>query len=493
MPSTDLRLITAVRGAFGNFDAYLKESLSNVYEEHPLDGEMQTYIDSLESLDDNEFAIFKRVDEIKEKWQLLIEKSVKCLRYYDGREPFLANPAKKPQAYGIEDLRSYYDKYTEFESMLYGGSRYYRDHVIHSFRVWLLGIHILLENNCAYLKKVIIARGYESNPLEKLSVWTIVSLTHDLGYPLEKALHVIEKTRDMMKSFVANPIVSMDLAFNGVQNSMNDYVLRFVSSKMRECDGSIENDVEEEGLEYVARLQPKYYFKFQKSLEHNEHGILSALIIFKLLIYFLESDYSVNEDYRFSKEDSRQFYIRREILRAVASHTCHDIYQLNMFNFSFLLIICDDAQEWGRKSLSELYVNKGETYKFEALEVLFETPPFTCKLKDKYEVEKVASIEKILDSFERQSKSYRKIFRDGQDTNSRNFHFIRQIEIDVTKSTAKNYMLKLFVSSNEQTKIVATKTDNENMSEKEDFYKSFKKIFGKATLSEDSKELSVIL
>ena len=85
----------------------------------------------------------------------------------------------------------------------------------------------------------------------------------------------MERTKDMMKSFVVNPMISMDLSFNGVQNSMNDFVLRFMSSKM------IERKVDEsEGCNYVARLQPKYFFKFQKSLERNRHGVLSALVIY---------------------------------------------------------------------------------------------------------------------------------------------------------------------------------------------------------------------
>ena len=87
---------------------------------------------------------------------------------------------------------------------------------------------------------------------------------------------------------------------------MNDFVLRFLSSKMHIRD--------EAQKTYVARLQPKYYFKFQKSLEKSMHGIISSIIIYKLLIYFLESDYNINEDYVFYEEDMRQFYIRREFL-----------------------------------------------------------------------------------------------------------------------------------------------------------------------------------
>lgn len=116
----------------------------------------------------------------------------------------------------------------------------------------------------------------------------MIALTHDLGYPLEKSQGIIEKTKDMMKSFISNPTVSMDLSFDGIQNNMNDFVVRFMSSKMHEVDNKCpkEEMVVKSEKPFVARLQPKYYFKFQKSLESYNHGILSAIIIYKLLIYF---------------------------------------------------------------------------------------------------------------------------------------------------------------------------------------------------------------
>ena len=189
--------------------------------------------------------------------------------------------------------------------------------------------------------KVNIHKDITVNKLEKISIWSMIALTHDLGYPLEKAQGIIDKTKDMMKSFISNPSVSMNLSFNGVQNNMNDFVVRFISSKMHEVNmlcpkEKASNKGTESNLEekkYVARLQPKYYFKFQKSLEEYKHGILSAIIIYKLLIYFLESDFNINEDYTFDKEESRQFYIRREILRTIAAHTCHDVYHLDMLKF----------------------------------------------------------------------------------------------------------------------------------------------------------------
>ena len=510
MKNTDQKIIEVVLKGIDDFNYFAHtEGTFPADLEYPLDSGVIDSLKGLKSKDEGEYAIFKEVDKIMSLWKTLIKKSIICLRYFDSREPFLSNPNKKPQAYGVEKLDEYFEKYASFEELLYGGSKYYRDHLVHSFRVWLLGVEQLIKDKCKYLKEIKVTEGNNERALEKISIWTIIALTHDLGYPLEKAIEIVDKTKDMMKSFVVDPVVSMDLSFTGVQNSMNDYVLRFISSKMLKSSEISGASVKDEGetedkaikKEYVARLQPKYYFKFQKSLEQKDHGIISALIIYKLLIYFLESDYSVNEDYYFGEEDRRQFYIRREILRAIASHTCRDIYQQNAFNFSFLLILCDDAQEWGRKYLSELYVNKGEEYEYRGIELITNTEKIDgkdkelleCKFSDKYVLEEKTSIEYVLSRFDRQSKTYRDIFRDGQDTMNRNFNFIRQLKIDINNSPKVEYTVTLSVSVNERTNISVKCEDDKPVKTNEDFYNAFEKVFKGATLSDDSKTLNYLL
>lgn len=259
--------------------------------EHALDSEM---IDSLKKLCENgdtdyEFFLFKKGEKVAAIWSLLLEKSIKCLRFFDTREPFIKNEKKHPIAYGVDELSDYFLKFSEFEKMLYGGAKYYRDHIIHVFRVWMLGISTLLKNKAEFLDKIVIDKNFNFNALEKLSIWTIIALTHDLGYPLEKSQEIVEKTKEMMKCFIQTPKLSMDLSFNGVQNNMNDFVLRFISSKMNKkvfpCVGGNIAD-EQSDCTYVARLQPKYYFKFQKSLEKFKHGTISAIIIYKMLLFF---------------------------------------------------------------------------------------------------------------------------------------------------------------------------------------------------------------
>lgn len=417
--------------------------------EYPLDDEIISQLTTINNNirdTDDDFRLYTESKAIIASWKKLINKSIKCLRYFDTREPFMEIQSKSPKAYGVKELGEYFNDYAKFENLLYGGANFYRDHIIHVFRVWLLGVSMLFDKNSSYLLKIKIQEK-EINVLEKISIWTIIALTHDLGYPLEKTQGILEKTKQMMKAFLYNPNIFADLSFNGVQNNMNDFVIRFMSSKMHLRN--INSQLDDQGKDqkeksYVARLQPKYYFKFQKSLEQYSHGIISSIIIYKLLTYFLESDFNINEDYTFNDEDVRQFYIRREILRAIASHTCHDIYHLDIFNFSFLLIIADDCQDWGRKCLSELYVSTGISYSLGNVD--FDFPEgsinkctinenFTLGTRNEYLIQ-------LIKNLFNQFLLYNKIFRDGQDTKNRNFELYKKCTI-TTSNDSKDIMLVL--------------------------------------------------
>lgn len=502
MISQDKKLLDTVKEYINEqVPHYIEEvSGSDRVIEHPLDADVVAKLEKLVlQNDDDDFRIFIYINEIKELWSLIIEKSIKCLRYFDSREPFLENESKHPVAYGVRELKDYFEKYTQFETMLYGGGKYYRDHVVHVFRVWLLGLECLLEDNGEYLKRINIQKGVQTNSLEKISIWSMIALTHDLGYPLEKAQEILEKTKDMMRSFVSNPTLSMDLSFNGIQNNMNDFVVRFLSSKMHLVKKDNESG---EDKTYVARLQPKYYFKFQKSLEGYNHGILSSIIIYKLLLYFLESDFSINEDYRFDEEEARQFYIRREILRTIASHTCKDVYHLDMLNFAFLLIMVDDAQEWGRKRISELYNKKKSEYEFESITPKFETKTtipngekihvhsFVAKEQFTFSKEDVSSLKEILSRLMGQCKGYEQIFRDGQDTARRNFVFEKDIKVKLEESKPVIFDVKFIISNDERQKFEIAVTAETQKAKKEYDISFLKSIFSKYEVEEIQNDIT---
>jgi hypothetical protein len=73
----------------------------------------------------------------------------------------------------------------------------------------------------------------------------------------------------------------------------------------------------------------------------------------RALVYFLESDFCIDSRKPLEDRDAKQFLIRREILRAVASHTCEEVYYLPFDDLPFLLFLVDELQESGRPTLDQ--------------------------------------------------------------------------------------------------------------------------------------------
>ena len=92
-------------------------------------------------------------------------------------------------------------------------------------------------------------------------------------------------------------------------------------------------------------------------------GAISAILMAKSLVYFLESDLCLDSRSPLGEEDARQFLIRREILRAVAAHTCPDIYHLEFDSLAFLLWHVTKAEDFWVNDVirrgSTVYETKG--------------------------------------------------------------------------------------------------------------------------------------
>ena len=404
---------------------------------HPLDdsiigkdGELAKLI----SDGSNKLFSYSAADKLDALWRILLDKSIQCLRYFDNREPFQDNNKKPIVAYGINNLEEYHKKYTKFESLMYGANAYYRDHVFHAVRVWMLGVFCLVKKDdkdgCLYSQL-----SFDGTPanvprdlnfFECISMWTIAALCHDLGYPLEKAENILDSTRKMMKEFIPNPNIWNNFGYTGTQDSINDYILKFISTKMVLKK---EKDIEESV--YVGRIQPKYYLKYAKSLENFKHGIISTVIVYKMLLYFLEADFNLNDDYTYKMEDAHQFYIRREILRAMASHTCPDAYNVHLYTFPSLLFLCDELQEWGRKTWNELYTGLTDD------SVVLTINKFKKDIIDVSEKIDMTNIEdegialsNVCRIFERQYSLYKTTFRDGQHTATRDFELKKSMSLN---------------------------------------------------------------
>ncbi len=371
-------------------------------------------------------------NQIIDAWAYILQDSIYNLKCYDCREnAYISKKSTWKEdiidlnnqfVFGLDRLQKYFKEFTKFESVLYGVDGNYRDHVIHVFRVWLLGISLLFSNIPNLDMKVedlefehLIDNKPSVRKEEVFSMWAIIALCHDLGYPLEKAEKVNESVEKMYRHLGKISVQKFSATFQSEHQFLNKFLLDFISSKLEvdkekdthllkelemKYDSYFDGSLGYEDIEkyymtpkvYRTAIQAKYYTKFAKSLEYYSHGIISCTILLKSLFFFLESDFNFQERTKISFEDARQFFIRREILRSIAAHTCPEVYHLKVNTLPFLLILCDELQEWGRPRFDDLHGGKETKSCFEVdvIEFKKEKIKFTAKYSSVSEPEDLA-------------------------------------------------------------------------------------------------------
>jgi len=340
-PDTPFKLNEGEKGDQDLLD-YLKDHRNFKY----LERESKDTINGLPT-DLEEKGLQSKQKELEKLWPQVLTDALLALKTEDQREYDKRNPDMKSffhkESLGIGELTGVLEGFSEFEGMMYGASpSRYREHLVHSFRVWIIGQGILKKrlkhDLCTYEDE-----GLKIKKVEWEAMWAIVALCHDLGYPLSAIEKINEKARRTFRKQGLRP--EGDLSFKFAQQMLpfHDTVIQLMSSKPVK-----------DGRRYLTHLQNKYYLKLLKSFDNLDHGVVSSLLISRALVYFLESDLSHDNWKNLNKEDARQFLIRREILRSIAAHTCQDIYHLHFNTLSFLLYIVDEVQCWGRPTLEEL-------------------------------------------------------------------------------------------------------------------------------------------
>lgn len=314
------------------------------FEAHKRTGKL---VEAIEKLDENKPLIEQRQVAV-DVWRCLIGKAIVYLKYKDDREKY-----HDDEDYGVEKLEEFITTFSQFEPLLYGAEDRYRDHMCHMLSVFLIGDY-LSRTMLGGFGKINVSgiKAIEDRVSadEKEAMWCIMSLSHDLGIALEKIPNINIKVEGMLKKFGSLDMERLLYPF--VRLPVDDFAINLVSSDLKNVSPA------QKDTEFVTHIQSKYLLKFSEAYERREHGIISCLVLMKNIVFFLETDYSVDNRKPLNLEDAKQFLIRRNILRAIASHSNDNIYYLKINEFPFILRICDELHERERPKLVEMFERK---------------------------------------------------------------------------------------------------------------------------------------
>lgn len=232
-----------------------------------------------------------------------------------------------------------------------------RDHYVHSVNVFLLGLSIYSQNNNFrdtveedFNKITEQNRIYDTDIEKFLFEWGIASLCHDVGYPMEITNNQIKKFVDLVsasddKSSSASPYIGFNSfeALNSIHNSSLIRPLDLLSYNIHNRLGTDLTVTKEKLYSFLSNMQKSGFV---------DHGFYSAIILLKWYGYLIN-------EYYIDKDD-----LDHPIVNCAGAILLHNYYKNVLMKdpfclgslsceqhpIAYLLILCDELQEWNREA-----------------------------------------------------------------------------------------------------------------------------------------------
>jgi len=248
--------------------------------------------------------------------------------------------------------------------LLYLTKKRYRDHFQHQFFVGALGwifLNTCIDDNKTTLKKYISDNSDFGNGCSVEKTWWIASLLHDHAYPLshlfstmpvigsqthgnhQKSFEDLYKTynlysEELLKLFEVNRAEAKEL--------LKGYLSCFFNKNELSNLFQSENNINDHGLwgavNILVHMAKSGWPFFQRWLvcEKRSPGSCNSILNRVCSIY---NDDSFNRD----------FLCLKHAIRAIAIHNCEDFAPIDLKKdpIGFLLVLCDEMQEWDRHTI----------------------------------------------------------------------------------------------------------------------------------------------
>ncbi len=269
-----------------------------------------------------------------------------------------------------------------------------RDHFIHSVNVFLLGIAIYSQNKNyqKFFKQYVLRSPYEKyyriegelSHEEFLYRWGVASLFHDIGYPVEIIGKQLKKfINDGIKSISNtysadtsidfkdfnefNTIVKMETGFADGYNEVYPESKFFNMFKPTDIMAhKISIDFDSVNINDVAKHLDLFVDIMGKS-GFIDHGFFSSILVLNSYGYLIQKHAKNNDFFFYPIVDSATAILLHNYYKNVLQKDPFNLKGLHPAKspIAYLLILCDELQEWNRQPLGILDKQKGNVNEFE--------------------------------------------------------------------------------------------------------------------------------
>lgn len=240
------------------------------------------------------------------------------------------------------------EEFQRHESILYNLSGY-RDHYIHQANVFLLGYYIINKMGIDKLEKILFSSIRDKYPatvneVDVLKIWFLTSFFHDVAYAIQKTPALIDVflrevlgrgEADEEKKVVADGNWGLILNWNDNLYHL-DELQRYFYGDDKEMKRLI-NKVVHDAL-----------------TSYQDHGVFSALILLNRLSGGVEKD-----PVSFYTAGLSILLHNKLVWQNLKEENVFEKIKFSEHPIAFLLMYCDNVQEWGRQIKSTTTSRQG--------------------------------------------------------------------------------------------------------------------------------------
>ena len=251
-----------------------------------------------------------------------------------------------------------------------------RDHYIHSVNVFILGLCIYIQNasfraafDAANLDKTDYLNSYDTKHEEFFYRWGTAALFHDVGYPIEIIGKQLSKFLEFMSDVGGGKTLKSRLKFENFEelnriaeiipnayftrSYLDRYAIRENLDLLRPIDLlahklhlslGVDLDAVKSALDGFVDTMAKFGF--------IDHGFYSAIILLKWYGFLIQSCQYKPEYFFYPVLDSASAILLHNYYKNVIMKAPFEKGSLSPHEhpIAFLLILCDELQEWDREA-----------------------------------------------------------------------------------------------------------------------------------------------
>ncbi len=324
---------------------------------------------------------------------------------------------------GFTSLITYFDKFADFEELLYSTDDFYRDHTTHVLWTYFLAEWMkdklkkdnekypfyikgvdkatsFLDQNREFIKRLYVKHigNNDTNNYSSLKLLRKLAKKNDLK-KYEKPKENEELWRDIIINYVfldklasafsleqavtCLTFLCHDLGYplkriKNISNKVSDILPDFNAKEMTKYAFSIEGGVKSflteiikfisgdfvftENLNLVYQKDQSLYMNLLMDSETYEHGLMSAFLLSLKVQSIISNAINIDTELDFEAPEIWTSISKVRILRAIALHTCKRYKLIDLRNLDSFLIFIDFIEEFSRMTRASLLGTRIEEF-----------------------------------------------------------------------------------------------------------------------------------